>query len=579
MQLTNVEIQNFQLIGHADLNIKTPLLLVAGSTEQGKTSFVEAIRLALTGMPTRVKLKKELGELIRDGNKKGGVSVSTATGRASYTLPKGEHATTIPADNVLPILLDPSLFARMPEEAKRELLHQICNINAKPADVLERLNKRGCEKERSTEVSTLILSGFPAAHTEAKEKMSGAKADWQATTGEKHGSSKAEGWKAPKPDVPEETLQADIDAAGQEISALVIKTNDKRVELGQVKQKIADATTAKTKFDQLTATAADLEHADELVTIAQAQYDEYLPQVESVRTKATGMIAGTKLACPHCQGEVEMLNGALVAYEEPEVKRDPEAVALLPEMEKGLKVLETALTNRKRDRDAALQAKTSLAEMGQPQSVGELGSERVEVETSIQKLESQITTQQTAQAEMQRLLKQSQDADEKTKKAEKHHTDFVEWSKIVDALAPEGIPGDLLAEAIKPFNERMRDTASTTGWKQISIDADMTIRADGRTYTLLSVSARMRADWAIAEALAHLSGNKLLVLDGIDVLLPSDRLVLIRWLDGLATAGEIETGIMIGSFVAPPKIPLDTVTVCWMENGELTPQQRELQAA
>lgn len=43
-------------------------------------------------------------------------------------------------------------------------------------------------------------------------------------------------------------------------------------------------------------------------------------------------------------------------------------------------------------------------------------------------------------------------------------------------LTARRIPGEMLADAIKPLNDRLRSTSMVTGWDQVSIDAEMQIR-------------------------------------------------------------------------------------------------------
>ena len=146
---------------------------------------------------------------------------------------------------------------------------------------------------------------------------------------------------------------------------------------------------------------------------------------------------------------------------------------------------------------------------------------------------------------------------------------MAQWEAIADALAPNGIPGEMLGEALVPINGRLVDSSSITDWDLVAICADMTITMgdSGRPYALLSESEKWRADAMIAEAVSHLSGIRLLVLDRVDVLDLAGREDLLYWLDGLAAGGEIETALLFATLKAVPARLPENVAAVWIENG------------
>lgn len=154
-----------------------------------------------------------------------------------------------------------------------------------------------------------------------------------------------------------------------------------------------------------------------------------------------------------------------------------------------------------------------------------------------------------------------------TERAQGFHHQVGAWEKCAETLAPDGIPGEILSDALTPVNNRLRETAQTTGWPQITIEADMSIRADGRLYQLLSESAQWRADAALAEAIAHLSGLKLLILDRIDVLSVPNRGALLTWINGIQA--EYDTILLFGTLKElPAKLPPGWAGY-WLHKGEI----------
>jgi hypothetical protein len=146
------------------------------------------------------------------------------------------------------------------------------------------------------------------------------------------------------------------------------------------------------------------------------------------------------------------------------------------------------------------------------------------------------------------------------------HRGIEAWGACSDALAPDGIPAEILSDTLKPVNERLRATSIATGWAQVTIDPTMEIIAEGRRYSLLSESARWRADVSIADAISHLSGLRLLIVDRIDVLDIPNRGALMRWMQAIMP--EYDTILLFGTLKKPPNLP-EGMQAHWIESGEL----------
>ena len=125
----------------------------------------------------------------------------------------------------------------------------------------------------------------------------------------------------------------------------------------------------------------------------------------------------------------------------------------------------------------------------------------------------------------------------------------------------------MLAEALTPLNERLTASSEVSEWADVTLTRDMQVLAGGRAYALLSESEKWRADAMIAEAIAHLSKTKLLVLDRFDVLDLKGREDLLYWLDTLAEDGEIDTALVFGTLKGLPAQLPETVAAFWIENG------------
>jgi hypothetical protein len=156
--------------------------------------------------------------------------------------------------------------------------------------------------------------------------------------------------------------------------------------------------------------------------------------------------------------------------------------------------------------------------------------------------------------------------DELAQEAHTYHTQVEQWSQAATALAPTGIPAEMISEKIKPMNDRLRETAVQTGWPQVSLTADMKIMVDNRLFQLQSESSQWRAQAALAEAVSFISGVGIVLLDRVDVLDIRNRLVLIKW--ALKMGKDHNNVLLIGTFKEPPKVP-DAISVHWLEDGKI----------
>ena len=129
-----------------------------------------------------------------------------------------------------------------------------------------------------------------------------------------------------------------------------------------------------------------------------------------------------------------------------------------------------------------------------------------------------LTNSNDALALLERQHEWNEHADTVANKAAGFAHSVSSWAAAADALAPDGIPGEIVADRLKPLNDRLRETAMATGWPQTVVTPTMDILVDNRTFGLQSESSQWRAQATIAEAISAISVVGLLVLDRIDVL-------------------------------------------------------------
>lgn len=589
MRIASLYVTNFLGIQHAEVSLRAPVALFAGQNAAGKSSLRDAVALALTADLGRVSLKKDAPALIREGADLAVCEVVDADGdqrrvtinsAGKFNHSHKGHDT----DPVLPYVLDAQRFARLAPTERRSFLFGLMGVKMGAADIAARLAAKGCDDAKVQRVLPLLRGGFDAAADEAKRKTSEARGAWKVVTGEAFGDVKAKTWRAAVPA---------FDAARLKDLATAVEHAD--VAIGQWQEQIGKLAAEEQRRQGLRAKLPALqEHAAKVPRIeAKLAADDasmQAAQQELARVSAAAgagprvglvhelarAVAFFLLCVPDDDQDADFVRAraALEAYERDHgpldsTAADPEAQAKLPDLRAQLELLQRAVANDRRDLQAAqeahAQAKAITDELAEVFDAAALVDAREQVE----KLKAERAA---AAAEVDKLksIKAAADAAEaKTAQAALHAADVAAWDAIAQALAPDGIPADLLAEALGPINARLAQSSADADWATVTISADMDIRIGSRdrAYALCSESERWRADAMLAEAIAHVSGAGLLVLDRVDVLDLQGRADLFAWLDVLAETGEVHSALLFATLKQPPAGLGDRVNVHWIDAG------------
>ena len=571
MRITAVTAKNF--IGAADVDVKLsrPVLLVCGHNHSGKSSLSEAVRMALTGEPSRVNLKKNYKQLVSDGAEVGYAVVEHDGGQSAITLPNGAHEQTgsrRPSE-LLPFVLDAQRFAKLGANERRQLLFALTGISIGGPEVTKRMIERGCDAGKVDIIAPHLRAGSDAAHKEAQAKARDAKAAWRAITGETYGGVKAASWRANAPAPAGAKLSETRDALSRLDQQIEANTGT----LGDMTGRAKRAAEQSGKLSELREKAGKYARIADKIARDEAELKQWEDKIA-----AAGNAAGQRMpdeptyTCPSCATVLrhDHVNGALVEYTAPPPV-DHEAAGKLREYQDAADLMRRSVENGRRDLGAADAAAKALAEiedagLAEGPNTGELDT----LKAATDELKQQRAELQKSIRALEDSERAAQQADKRTADAAKHHGDVQQWETIAAALAPDGIPGQMLGEALGPVNSRLADSHFSTEWPIVTITADMDITTDGRAYALLSESERWRVDAMIAEAIAHLSGEKLLVLDRVDVLDIGGREDLLFWLDDLASSGQIETALLFATLKALPANLPDNIEAVWIENGRAT---------
>ncbi|WP_341929707.1 AAA family ATPase [Methyloversatilis discipulorum] len=607
MKITRISAQNYLGIRAADIALDRPVQLFAGRNGAGKSSLMEGIRHALTGETVRVSLKKEYASLLTEGAESGFVEVVADGGAYAVALPSGKGACF--EAGAINYVLDAQRFARLSPDERRAFLFGLMGLSSSGDAVKKRLADKGFDDARVALVMPLLRAGFDAACKEAQNRARDAKSAWKTVTGgETWGKDKAAGWRPPalpegaakaptllenarakltEADTALATTQQALGAARSaakardeqeqqrvqleeragRIERIRVKLAKDEAELADWQAKVADAKAAAGGVRKVRAVLEDAvlrglaEVAAEFLGIAEASTGivvsdsgEILEWDQALLNRAKAHVAEYRAQSATAPAE------------------DAQAAAKLAEYEKARDLMQSAVANGRRDLAAAEAAEAALqaldaAAAGDAPNFDEL-REDVQQKTEVR------DAWRADVAKYQALTEHAARQEKVVAEAARHHADVLAWLEIADALSPDGIPGEMLAEALGPMNARLGASAVAAGWSIPQITAGMDITADGRPYALLSESEKWRTDAMIAEAVSYLSGLRLLVLDRFDVLDLAGRADALEWLDALAEADEIDTALVFGTLKALPGGLPDSMQAHWIDGG-VVGQMRE----
>uniref|UniRef100_UPI001C7E27AC AAA family ATPase n=1 Tax=Pseudomonas paralcaligenes TaxID=2772558 RepID=UPI001C7E27AC len=519
MRIASITATNFQGLRHAALVVSAPVLLVSGNNGAGKSSLLDAIAMAFTGEPRRVSKKKDMGQLVTEGQKKGEAHVvwvdQADEEQTSWVmLPKGNTAPLLDAP-YLPFVLDAQRFGGLDSKERRRALFDLAGASASPNEVGKRLLARGADAALVEKIKPMMRAGFPAAADQAREYASEERGAWKSITGEVYGSEKADGWEPPA--VPADVSQEQVDKASAAAQALQADLDEANQQLGAHKAAAQDAERRQRVLAELRETAGLLQRRREKLAADQERMVEWAQKLVNAEQAAS---AATAMACPCCSERLIVEGGALVKFAG---AADPELARRVDEYRGYLQSAERAASNSQRDVIEAENAADRIAEL-EAEAAGIPSAEAIaNAEQTIASIRQERDRANAAHQALAEALALSAGRDELAKKAAAHHAQVKAWVLIADALAPDGIPSEILKDALQPINTMLASMAEAAKWQPVQLSDDIDVTYGGRLYGLLSESEQWRCDALLAVAIARLSGLRMVTLDRFDVLQPSAR--------------------------------------------------------
>lgn len=603
MKLNHITIQNFLGARSIDLRLTQPVTLIAAHNGAGKSSLRDAVSIALTADLCRVTQKGEAAALISEGATAARVFIQTDERDYEVAISKTGKITDSAAGTephaALPYLLAPAKFARLTDTERRALLFGLLGIETSHSAIGDRMTRKGLDAGKVAAVLPILRAGFGAGEKHAKEHASQARGAWKAVTGETYGTQKAEGWTpAVSVDVPvskenEKSAESLAENAEQQAKAVEAELAQAQHELGGANQQVTAIRQAASRIERLYEQVGMIDRIKARLATAEENAENCRAQLlaaggEDPKAPGSYLLRGLAsvtadfLAEADASAEIVQLSTETEALitrarahlaEYRKLHGDPNAelsdMARADEIRRGLQTAESGAANARRDLAAAEAAAAELVELEKAQQATAPALDTIQARIA------DLTERRNQwRADSQKYRDAAGAAERRARQIEdaaRHHIDVQQWSAISEALSPDGIQAEMIAEALDPLNARLAEHASLAEWPPVRIGADMSLMAGSRVYGLLSESERWRADAMLAIAISQLSGLRLAVLDRMDVLDAAGREDALYWLSDVAEAGQIDTVLVLATLKsAPPNDAIPShIASHWIERGNL----------
>ncbi len=251
-------------------------------------------------------------------------------------------------------------------------------------------------------------------------------------------------------------------------------------------------------------------------------------------------------------------------------KAHDDAVAVATKASNACLTAEAAKVAAEKALQDAIADRDRLKEMGAAQTTDEAMGELQEAQALLERLQASLTGLQVQKGEMDGGAAAVAKAKKQATDAAQYHKAIVDWTACAEALSPDGIQAELVADSLKPFNDTLRTVSDLSGWPINEVKADMTMLYGGRLYGLCSKSERWRADFAYAVTIAILSGLKFVALDEVDILAPAERGKLVNCVDELIYQGMLDGAVLFATMKEAPKALPETFSGAWLSDGRAT---------
>jgi hypothetical protein len=500
-------VNNFRKIEKAEIEVSR-ITLVGGNNEAGKTSLSQAIGAALVGNATVLGVpKKEANLLVRDGSKFASVKVQNDKGgETQVSWPSMEVVSNSNAPRASIYAAGKQRFTSLPKQDAAGLISSLMKAEPKKSDFWDVAVPLLGEKKAEVIWNMIDAQGWDATFEYIQEQARELKAEYKIISNEQWGSKKSENWMPEgfsfdAQSESEEALEAAIKVAQTQLEEAIAAnavTGDKINVIKAEADKFQDLVKRKGEKEALIA------EAKILLEDTQKALDD-IPEIPP-----------QNLICPHCAGEVMLMEKSLIKAEsiteeerEKIKKNRTDAITRRDDCKKKLNDLEKELQVIMLEGKAAQKAVKELEQLGL-------------VDTTVDAAEAdrKINGFREAVAMSSKRLEMFR----KWKRAGTTHTRIVNALAIAEQVAPSGIRQRKAGEAVEAFNtNHLYPLCQAFGIAPVTLDLDMNVLYRSHLYQFLSESAKFRIDCILQVAIARIDGSEMIIIDGADIIVGKDR--------------------------------------------------------
>jgi len=599
MKISRIQIKDFLGIESLDLDLRPPINIIVGANEAGKSSIRDAIQWCLTGQARGLKTHQEQAALIRNGAKAAEVEITLKNGQtcSRRKTPRSPAVLNgkIPGNSLSPaILCDPLTFLSLPENQRRELLFALIpGLNPGAPEITGRLKGFLIKHEvpagedmpnaAANRLARLAADkGFQSAAAEAVAMRREAKRLRDSLGQVREPETRVEIGDRSYilPDIDKAEVEAALAGLKRQRDRLLkqkgaYEAHQKRVS--EIEAKLADVRgnippgADKDQVEELTWRLIENKNIQAEIQgkINRGQY------LEEIFPEFCPAIYGDRITCPQA-GKVGFARPGLGKAEMGKLWSELEQQKRLVEELK--QSLAEAEAKDKGYNDALARIKTLEEELARLKTETPAGpAPGHDPDAEIAELDRRINNGQVLLSLVKDFWAEQEQAEQARARLAEIENEITLYDTLAKALAPDGIPSRMIAEALEPVNELLKTAAdSLFPGRSLILTPDLMINLSGSPYATLSKSAKFRVGIAFQYALAKLAGARLLMIDEADVLDPLNRANLVEFL--CAVKDDFDTILIFATSDRAYGSPLPEIRVWWLEDGRITRIEEKLAA-
>ena len=548
MKIQSIDIRQFLALEHVTLDLQAPINIIAGANEAGKSSIRDAVQWCLTGQARGLKTHQDQAYLIREGAKAAEVTITLADGRtiARKKTPKTPASVIgpVPDDQVMAsILSDPMTFLSMEDKARREVLFGLLpGLSPSAEAIYNRFNLSSYDLGSTIPMDLAKLAasqGFKTAETEAITRRRIAKrVRDEAQVQEPETKATIGGVLRILPDI----QTADVEAGLSALRAERDKLHQKRGKMEAQADKLPEL---EQELAEMVSNPVDPPDPDRPVEDFVKALEINRGVLEKCRAKVAAMTDGAdpqnfpalcpafNIGCPSAGKE------AVKGTKPKDV--DPMALSLaqanLAEQEREVGLIEADLAAARMAQatydDYCKQRQALADKIVKIKEAQGQAQDSASIDEQITALDQRMRTGYELLDAVREFWRKKEAAETAAAKIAQAEKEIALYDALAKALAPDGIPSQLIAEALEPFNKRLYLASSYLFPEYEDCPLVLTQNLEvyrSSPYACLSKSARYRAGICFQVVLAQLANARLLLIDEVDILDPQNRAQLLDFL-------------------------------------------------